>query len=422
MLDKYAGKNIYIAFVNQNTDQSAIFIDNIRVVHDQPYNTIFETPASVVKQESVAIKGHLVFGSELDTYNSVKLVLSDDNGNILDTIEQSGLSLTKGSQYNFKFDNELPLKLGETNTYYVEVTLDNNNPAKITGKVNNLVFQAKRRIVLEEFTGSGCGNCPLGIRAMENIESIFPGVMIPITIRTYEGDKLGIGMEAYSQSLGLDGMGAPSAIIDRTEAGYPMINVDGDYRFTGTGVPNESDPSKDERVWLDIFRTQNETPSEVNMCISTTMAPDNKSVDVNLYIENALNQHRAAYKVFAVITEDGLVTYQKNYMTGVTDPDLGEWGAGGKYGTPTVPGVEAHGVARQTWGTTFNGTAGLFPSNMHAGWGYSADFTVTIPETIADINNCNMVVMILDNTNKVLNAATCNLVNGISDNTGIESI
>lgn len=423
LLDKYAKKPIYISFVNQNDNQSAIFIDNIRVVHDQPYSTVFETPSSVVNQEKVTISGYMVFGSELDTYKSVKLELIDAEGNKIDTIEQGGLDLKKGSQYNFKFNEQLPIQVGKVNNYYVEVSLDGQQPATITGKVANLAFETKRRIVLEEYTGSSCGNCPLGIRAMENIEMLYPGVMIPVTIRTYEGDKLGIGMEPYSQFLGLDAMGAPSAIIDRKEKAYPMISVDNDYRFSGAGITNEDDPSqKEERLWLDVFRSEYETPAEVAVAFSSTLAPDKKSVDVDLYIENALTQHRAAYKVFAVITEDGLLTYQKNYMTSVEDPDLGEWGAGGKYGTPTVANVEAHGVARQTWGTTYNGTAGLFPSNMHAGWGYKANFTMALPETIADINNCNLVVMILDETNKVLNANTCQLANGETDYTGVEDV
>ncbi|MDE7509105.1 MAG: Ig-like domain-containing protein [Muribaculaceae bacterium] len=422
VLDKYAQQNIYIAFVNQNDNQSAIFIDNVRVVHDQAYSTVFETPAQVVDKQSVAISGYMVFGSDLETYKSVKLVLSDEEGNELDTIEESGLSLTKGSQYDFKFDTELPLKLGETNTYYVEVSLDGKESSKITGKVDDLLFQPKRRIVLEEYTGSECGNCPLGIRAMENIEMLYPEVMIPITIRTYQSDKLGLTMGAYSESLGLDAMGAPSAFIDRKEYAYPMINVDGDYRFSGTGVPSESDPTQDERVWLDVFRSEYETPATLGLNYTTDLSADGKSVDVKLSITNALNKYRAAYKVFAVITEDGLTTYQKNYMSGVNDPDLGEWGEGGKYATTLVMPVEAHGVARQTWGTTYNGTAGLFPSFMRAGWGYATEFSIAIPEIVENVDNCNLVVMILDETNKVLNAHTCALVNGMTDPSGVDTV
>ncbi|MDE6010078.1 MAG: Ig-like domain-containing protein [Muribaculaceae bacterium] len=419
-LAKYAGQEIYIGFANLNDNQSAIFIDDIIVNHDTETTVEFDTPARVVKQESVPVSGVLFIQSELDTYNNIKLVLTDAEGTKIDTIEDKGLNLSKGSQYEFKFDRELPLKIGEINTYYVEMTLDEEPMMKLAGKVTDLAFQPNRRIVLEEYTGSECGNCPLGIRAMENIEMLYPNVLLPITIRTYQSDRLGLTMGAYSQALGLDAMGAPSAVIDRREYVYPMINVDGDYRFTGAGIPHSSGQGE-ERVWLDAFRTQYESPAEVGIHIKSELKEDNSKIDVKLHIENAVNKYRAAYKVFAVITEDGLTTYQKNYMGTVTDPDLGEWGAGGKYSTPLVANVEAHGVARQTWGTTYQGTVGLFPSVMKAGWGYETEFSIDIPSIVENVDNCNLIVMILDETDRVLNANVCKL-DGESHDVAVDTI
>lgn len=419
-LEDYAKKNIYIAFANQNKDQSAIFIDDIRVINDTPYVTKFDTPARVVKQEKVPVSGYMLFESDLHTYSDIHLELTDADGNTIDTIEEKGLSLTKGSQYNFRFKEELPLTVGEITTYYVEVTLDNEAPSKMTGKVANLSFQPNRRVVLEEYTGRECGNCPQGIRAMENIEMLYPGVMIPIAIRTYESDPLGNGMNAYSQALGLDQLGAPSATIDRKEAGYSMINYDGDYRFSGKGVPN-SLGTGDERLWLDMFRDEYESPAEIGIIHSSSLNADKTKATVKVHVSSALNKYRTGYKVFAVITEDGLITYQQNYMSSVEDPDLGEWGKGGEYGKPVVMPVTANHVARQTWGTTYNGTAGRIPANLKAGFGYDTEFTVDIPETISNTDNCHMIVMILDETNQVLNANVSPL-NGSSDTVAVDTV
>ena len=38
LLKKYAGKNIYIAFVNDNRNQSAVFVDNIKVERDLKFS------------------------------------------------------------------------------------------------------------------------------------------------------------------------------------------------------------------------------------------------------------------------------------------------------------------------------------------------------------------------------------------------
>ena len=409
-LKEYAGETIYIAFANQNDDQSAIFVDNIHVVHNMPYYLTFETPQRVVNVDDVQIKGYILFDDDQLVYKSISLTPFHAEGTQVDKIDKNGLELKKGSKFDFAFSKNLPVAKGESTTYYVEISLDGDKPARLTGNISNLSFQPSRRIVLEEYTGSECGNCPLGIRGMENIESLYPDVMIPITIRTYQNDRLGSGMGAYSQYLGLDNMGAPSAIIDRKEAGYPMIqSADGDYRFTGTGIPNET-TGNDERCWLDIFRTQYETPAEVGIGFDNKYDETTRMIDVRAEVTSALNQYRATYNIFAAITEDGLITYQKNYMTGVEDPDLGEWGKGGKYGTPVVSNVEAHGVARQTWGTTFNGTSGLIPPVMQAGRTYVANFQIPLPETVSDPANCNVILMLIDaGTGYVVNANTCKL-------------
>ncbi|MDE5663296.1 MAG: Omp28-related outer membrane protein [Muribaculaceae bacterium] len=400
-LTDYANKNIYIAFANLNADQSAVMLDNIHVVHENDFYTTFKTPARVVAQESVNVSGEVIFNNEFDPITSLELTLLDAEKTQIDRITESNVNFKAGDSYNFDFSKPLPLTKGETNTYFVEVKA-NNQTSTLTSTVNNLTFQPERKIVLEEYTGSECGNCPLGIRGMENIESIYPGSMIAVTIRTYQNDKLGTGMGAYSQALGLDNLGAPSAIIDRNETGYPMIQVEGDYRFSGVGVPN-GDTGKDERLWLDIFRDRYESPAELGIELKSEIIDD--TIDVSVQITNALNQYRANYNVFAVIIEDGLTTYQQNYMSKVTDPDLGEWGAGGRYGTPLVVPVEAHNVARATWGTTFNGTAGLYPTKMMAGETFDAHFTMNIPEAIENRDNCKVVVMVLDGgTFRVINA------------------
>lgn len=418
---KYAGKEVYIAFANLNRDESAVFVDKIHVVHDMVYLTTFDTPSRVVNKNEVIVEGELLFDSELETFSSIALTLTDAEGTRIDEIKEDGLELKKGVTYDFKFDNPVKLKLGEITTYIVEVSLDGETPAKFTGKVANLTEQHKRHIVLEEYTGSECGNCPMGVRGMENIESLYPEVMIPIAIRTYQNDRLNSGQGAYSQFLGLDNLGAPSAILNRDLAGYPMYQTpDGDYRFSGAGTFDSN--GKENVCWLDIFRKIYEVPVDVAVAFTSEYDEATGKVTAKVHINNALNQYKAAYNLFAVVTEDGLPTYQKNYMTAVTDPDLGEWGAGGKYGSSTVM-VNADHVARQTWGTTYNGTPGHFPSTMKAGEVYSSTIEFTIPEkTITDPKNCNLVVMLIDaGLNQVINANTCKLSGGMTPD-AVESI
>ncbi|MDE6811921.1 MAG: choice-of-anchor J domain-containing protein, partial [Muribaculaceae bacterium] len=232
-LPEYAGKNIYIAFVNENDDQSAIFVDNIRVVHDAAFVTNIETADRVVNQEEAIIKGSITVGSEINTYDTATLVLRDAEENEIARIEESDIDLSiENPVYRFSFDSPLPLRKAEVNKYFVDVTL-NDDKVRIAGEIRNLTFQPSRKVVLEEFNGSACSNCPLGIRAIENIQQLYPGTLLPICVRTYENDVLGTGMASYSSFLGMSA--APSGRINRGVIAMPMMSADMDYLFSGVG-------------------------------------------------------------------------------------------------------------------------------------------------------------------------------------------
>ncbi|MBQ8773264.1 MAG: hypothetical protein IJZ17_02150, partial [Muribaculaceae bacterium] len=89
----------------------------------------------------------------------------------------------------------------------------------------------------------------------------------------------------------------------------------------------------------------------------------------------------------------------------VSDPNLGEFGVGGAYASSTISPFYHEDVARHYVGATFNGTYGLIPSEVVAGQEYATTITMEVPSTIADINKCKVVVMLIDgNSDKVVNA------------------
>ena len=71
-------------------------------------------------------------------------------------------------------------------------------------------------------------------------------------------------------------------------------------------------------------------------------------------------------------------------------------------------------VARGSFGTTYNGTGGLVPSEMESGKYYNANLRFTLPKNIENADNCFLTVMLIDagkgtilNANRVaLNGAT----------------
>ena len=111
--------------------------------------------------------------------------------------------------------------------------------------------------------------------------------------------------------------------------------------------------------------------------------------------------------------------YEKdNNLYGVSDPNLGDWGKGGKYGQASVFNIKHNDVARTYWGTPAGTNIG-FPQKMEAGKSYVETLELSYPEQIAERENGKIAVMIVDGiTGGIVNAVVFPLKNistGISN-------
>lgn len=408
-LSKYAGKKIYIGFWNNNTNQSMIFVDSISVKRNLKYLISLTNQESVVDQDEIAIKGRLTVNSDLDTYTSVKLTLCGTDGNAIESIEQSGLSLKKGDTFDFSFTNPLPLTKGETNSFTIRVQLDDYYDV-VTSTVKDLMFNPTKRVVLEEFTGTTCVNCPLGILAIENLEKMYGDQFIPVSIHTYDGDALGSGLSGYSSYLGLTA--APTGIINRSGTiSSPMWQNPATFGY---------EFSNGSTLWADYVAQEMEVPADIDINASISIDLDNETFTIPVEIRSALNAKNQMLNLFMTVVEDGVSSYQTNTFCTTSDPNLGEWGKGGMYGQSTVYGVTHNDVARAVYGTTYAGTQGLLPQTLKAGETYTTTLTdLNIPLSINTLANCKAILMLIDaNTEKVINAVS---VKFSDDPTGISS-
>lgn len=394
-LGDFAGKDVYIAFVNNNTDGSMVIIDNINVIHDLRFLTTFLHNDRVVAKESADIQGVITITSEIDRYKNISLVLKDGEGKELDRIEETGIDLAKGSTYPFTFGHQLPLTIGEATPYSVEITLDDYK-STVNGTIRCLSFQPAKNVVLEEFSGRECPNCPLGIIAAENLEKIYGDAVIPIVLRTYQSDPLGNGMGSYTSFLGLSA--APSGRINRGDIVFPMDRNDNDYMFSG----------ENSDTWLDVVRKEMASPADAEIAFSSAYDRNANAANVSATVRSALNIANSPLNVFAVVVEDGLETWQQSNVYPYDDPDLGDFGKDGAYGSAFIMNLIVNDIARTAYGLTFNGTGGLIPSTMKAGESYSTSFSIPLPETVKDADKCKVIVMLIDpGTGRVINANRC---------------
>jgi len=403
-LSAFAGKNIYIAFVNQNENQSAIFMDSLMVRHDMNYLVSLDYEHSVVDLQNVTIKGTLVGNNRNKSYKEATLTLLDAAGKTVSSYKASGMNLSQGSRQRFEFSTPLPLIVGQENAFTVRTNLDGEEN-EIHASVKNLAFQPQKRVVLEEYTGRACGNCPLGILAIEKLQERYGDNFIPISIHTYNNDPLSRGLSNYTSLLGIDQLGAPSGMINRGTGCYPALSqeVDGTYRY----YFSTADMQGEDKLWADYVAEEISVPAECEVQIARVSYDDNnESMKAQCQIRYALNADNQTINLFTVLLEDNVSQSQQNYMSSITSPDLGEWGLGGQYGQSVVSNYLNQDVARNISGLTINGTGGYLPSTIEAGKVYNAEVEVAVPSTVSDLSQCKVVVMMINaNTGKVINAA-----------------
>lgn len=407
VLSKYEGKNIYIAFLNDNEAQSAIFIDDVQVMHNKPVRIAFTNASSVVAQESILIEGVISIDSETDTYQTLSLTLKDNAGNEIDKIEESGLNLKKGDTYKFAFTKALPLVKGIVNDFTITLFC-NDNRYEIAGKVSNLAFEPVKHIVIEEYSGRMCSNCPLGIVGIERLEELYGELIIPICLRTYGDDPLGTGMQDYSAFLGFTG--APSGVINRLGVSYPAVSSAGEYYFSNATLPEGQD-----RLWADIVADELEIPTEADINIDQLSIDESTNEFViPCTVRYAMDAQDLNLNLFVVIVEDNVKTMQINGFAGTTSTVLGEWTSGGIYGQGVVYDYLLKDVCRGYAGMTFNGTGGYLPQTMTAGEAYTTELRTSVPASISSLANSKVIVMLIDaNTGKVINAARADEISAV---------
>lgn len=406
-LAKYAGKNIYIAFVNNNNDQSAIFINNVEVRRDMSFAVTNQAQTVVVDADELPVKGMVVVENPLNEYKGIKVDLLDSNDQVVSTVADADITLKKGDIFDFDFAKALPLEAGSVNKYKIVVT-SGEEVLPLNYEVKNLLFECNKKVVLEEYTGSECPNCPLGILAIENLEKLYPNNFIPLTLRTYQSDMYGAGATEYTAFLGTSA--APSGRINRGEILSPMLqNGYNGYTFNGRGIT--MDNGEEAYLWADAVQDELETPADAVINFSSTYNASTGELTVPVEITFALNSDDISYGVFAVLTENALPCYQMNNLYTSTDPILGQWGQGGIYGQNQVLSWLANDVVRHVInGNAFNGEV-ISANKIEAGVPYAVNLSTTVPaDRIYNADNCHVNVMLINRgTGRILNAERASL-------------
>lgn len=396
-LAEYAGKNIYIAFVNENDNQSMIFLDNLKVYYKGDFNFAPNVQSTQINKESTTV-GAVVKVTSDKTYNSISATLTSEDGSFKSTYTDTpSKPITSAENYSFTFPDKMPLKVGEQNKYTISIDLGGTVYSQ-TNTISNLAYETTKHVVIEEATGTWCSNCPRGILAMEYLEGIYGDLIIPIAIHSSSESGSDIfNYSKYTSALGLNAF--PSGLVNRIDTVYSPTSIDANqlYHF-------ESESGNE--TFYDIAQREFNSYAIADVIVDKAIYDvNNKTVQVSGNVNYALNMNSLNHNIAFVVLEDGLVGYQVNGHYGSTDPLLGKFGKGGEYGTYT-PEITFVDVARKVPNDNFAGESGFIPVSVTVGQPVAFNKVFSLPENVTNWDNAKVVVMLIDaNTERVLNAA-----------------
>lgn len=415
-LSDYAGKNIYIAFVNENENQSMIFIDNIKVYYKGDFNFAPNVQNTQINQKFTSV-GAVVKVTSDKTYNSISATLTSGDGSFKSTyIDTPSKPISSAANYSFTFPDNLPLKVGEQNKYTISIDLGGTVLSQ-TNTISNLAFETTKHVVIEEATGTWCVNCPRGILAMEYLESIYGDLIIPVAI--HSSSESGSDKFNYSKYVSYLGLNAfPSGLVNRIDTVYSPTSIDANnlYHF---------DSESGNKTFYDIAQREFNSYAVADVTIDNAIYDvNNKTVQISGDVNYALNMNSLNHNIAFVVLEDNISDYQANGHYQSTDPLLGKFGKGGEYGsyTPLITFVD---VARKVPNDNFAGESGIIPVSVTAGQPVAFNKVFSLPENVTNWDNAKVVVMLLDaNTERVINAAKLKFAagtTGINDATVSEN-
>lgn len=259
------------------------------------------------------------------------------------------------------------------------------NGQTVTSATKNFsVFIPKRKVVIEDYTGTWCGFCPALVVALDLLEARTQDIAVVSIHKTASShpDPLDFpGITDLQAEFGV-GDGFPKAQINRTE---PWVARSGpEFVIEDTGI---------------LAMAGSET--NVSIAINSQLNGANLTVEAKVIYENG---SQAGDKLVVYLLESGVAADQANYFDETPGhPFQGK-------GNPIENYIHNHGLR--------NSLSGLFGDNIpetQAYQEYKKNYSFTVPSNYVG-SNLSFVVMVVDSENNAKNAQ----VSHINENVGFE--
>ena len=402
-LDKYVGQTIYIAFVNDSYDKYVICVDDIQVsgpaATEAQDRASFEVTTPLMTDTGKAQMSVEVKNLKSPVLDAVK-VCYRANDQLVEQ-EFKNLGLSKGEQKTLTLDQTENVPLNTTLMYDIWVEVDGDRTLSVRDSIRGTYFISNRRTLIEEGTGTWCGNCPGGTIALEYMENNYPDNVVSIAV--HNDDAMEIA--AYNDFCQYPAF--PMMLVDRKYLGLPA-ELDEDYNYSflvpGSGVEY-------------FFQLAQRFIAEAELSGTATLTDANKNrLEIKVDSRFINDCKSKGYDIALILLEDsvtapdGSMYQQSNYyastkytFVGKKDTILnsGGWGA-----LPGTVRMKFNHVARAAYNGSFNGYGnnnGL-PANVKGGEVYISTYTWDVPAgTVNHMKNASVVALMTDATGYIVN-------------------
>ncbi|MBK6640702.1 MAG: Omp28 family outer membrane lipoprotein [Bacteroidetes bacterium] len=240
-------------------------------------------------------------------------------------------------------------------------------------KEDIIVVGGDRKVLVEDYTGHKCGNCPRAAKALHDLKDVYGDRLIIMTVhaggfatvfppsapyytydfRTPEGTEL-------DSDFGISAIGNPNGMVNRRQ-------VNGNYVLSSTS-------------WLgEISNVLGDaSPAPVKIEIENTFDVTSRTLQTEINSE-FVNSLGGAHKLCVFLVEDSIINWQKDYDASPEDiPDY---------------------VHRDVLRTSMNGTYGDAIANTSAGTIDTKNYSKTLDATWNE-NNMKVISFVYNEVTK----------------------
>lgn len=375
-LAKYAGKTIRLAFVNNSTDCSRLYLDDIDISELHKARIAITTPKFVNYAGDVAVSATV--STRLSEPIKGFTVQLDANGESF--TQHFDDEVTTSTPVSFTLDRKIHVEKLQKVPYKVAVTVDDD-----TDYQSSTLSSYPRKVVCEEGTATWCSWCVRGLVILDSIKNNYSDRIIGIA--AHSGDVMSSNYYSYvSQYFG---SGLPTGSVNRMVTSDPL----GFIRYSQLMLNNN-----ETFCTLNLSVLLDKTSRTVTAKTSTTFAEaqaDHKYALAYAILENGIHQ-----------PDDENYRQHNAYANG----SHGVMGGYEKY-DEYIPQDKMwfQDVARG-YVDDLSGIDGSIPESIDAETPVVDERTFVLPDNILVDDNVEIVAMLIDKTDgHIVNAESASV-------------